>query len=484
MPQMIAPGWKWLRPNIAEKPLLIVVALLLALNLSLFTISDSFRSRVHFWPVSGSPDATVVIPVIPKTPLNVSQFGEKGNRVSQLAQWAELLIENPSYDRRLFDDALVTHFPFLAGALASIYTPWSIPGGNGGPQSLQPSFVICAGSNNLNMASHLIRTLRRVHGSQTVIQIAYGGDDDLKPQHRQFLANLESRISFIDLLQRFPAAQRDLVGGGWAMKPFALLAAASSRAILMDADALFLSSPDSLFESHPGLRRTGTLFFHDRAMRAGENSGPAWVEAQLEAGGRQPSTYLSTESLFYRRETWWEQESGVVALDRSNPRALLGLMFATWMNTKDVREQVTYRIFHGDKETFWLAMELSGSEYYFQPWYAGMIGTIPDAEAGFNFTSDRVEVCGRHMVHLDHLGEPFWINGGVYDNKDQPERGYAELTHYLVGSPDGERPEWYPNNNLACLKGTGVRALPDQMRTNLQRIREEASKVDKIISSL
>jgi hypothetical protein len=484
MAEIVTQGRAWLRTNTAKKTLIIIVAVLLVLNLSLVSISDTFRDNVRFWPVDGGSSAVEIqIPDVPATPLNNSQFAERGKRVELLARWADVLLAHPTQDRAAFEEALVTQFPLLGGALDAIYMPWSREA-KGLPRSPQPSFVIAAGSRNVNMASHLIRTLRRVHGSQFPIEVAYAGEEDLKPEHRRFLADLEAGVSFIDLLKRFPAAEPDLVKGGWAMKPFALLAAASPRAVLMDADALFLTSPDALFDTHPGLQRTGTLFFHDRAMRGGKDARRKWVQAQFDAVGRQPSTYLANDSLFWKGQTWWEQESGVVAVDRANPRALLGLIFAAWMNTKVVREEVTYRNFHGDKETFWLAMELSGFDYFFQPWYAGMLGTITEGQTYTDLAKDKVEVCGRHMVHLDHSGMPLWINAGVYDNKDHPDRGYAKLTHYLTGNVTGERPDWQSRGGLTCLKGRGVRSLPDDVASNLRRIIEEASAIDKMIKDL
>ena len=142
------------------------------------------------------------------------------------------------------------------------------------------------------------------------------------------------------------------------------------------ADAVFLRSPDSIFEEHPALIGTGTLFFHDRAATGGDDNRRNWVKDQIKAAGIQPSNYFATESLFYEGAAWYEQDSGVVAMDRSRPHVILGLMFTTWMNTKRVRDEVTYKVFYGDKESFWVAMELAGFEYAFQPWYAGTMGTL------------------------------------------------------------------------------------------------------------
>jgi len=392
----------------------------------------------------------------------------------------------------LFEAHIIAQFPHLAGALSSIYRPWSLD--HEPPASPLAdrghSFVICAGSGNYYLAAHLIRSLRRVHGSTTLFEVAYAGTDDLQPKHRDFLAGLGSNIEFLDVLQRFPAARWDLAKSGWAMKPFALLASARPRAILMDADALFLISPDSLFDEHPGLAKTGTLFFHDRAATGGDDDRRNWVKDQIAAAGIEPSDYLANESLFYSGATWYEQDSGVVAVDRTNTRALLGLMFTTWMNTKDVRDEVTYKVFYGDKESFWVAMELAGFEYTFQPWYAGTMGTISEEgdEGGVNL-EDPTEICGTHMLHLDYHGEtPFWINGGVYEHKGEREKGYARMTHYWVGNTSSIRetqPNWYWHaGNVACLKETGVKVLPDVVHENALKNNEQAAQVDDTIKKL
>ena len=469
-------------PAVAKTLIIVPLLLFLYLSLASPSLPSLAKNNTDARPGVKHPDVSV-------TPLNISQWGERGSRVSQLAQWADLLIQHPSENRSLFEAALVAQFPYLEHALDSIYTPWDLTQTRSSSPSSDHGFVICAGSGNFQLAAHLIRSLRRVHGSSTPFEIAYAGDDDLKPEHRKFLADLESDITFIDVLQRFPAARRDLVKSGWAMKPFALLASAHSRAILMDADALFLSSPDSLFEEHPALAQTGTLFFHDRAAVGGGDERRLWVKAQIEAAGAQPSKYLATESLFYEGAAWYEADSGVVALDRTNPRVLLGLMFATWMNTKDVREEITYKIFYGDKESFWLAMELSGFEYSFQPWYAGTMGTVTDQDGQPADLKSAVEICGTHMLHLDYLGQkPFWINGGIYEHKDSPETGYAVMSHYWVGNTSSIRltqPKWYwVKGNVACLKETGVKILPEATKMAMRKTHEQAREVDEMIKKL
>lgn len=53
------------------------------------------------------------------------------------------------------------------------------------------------------------------------------------------------------------------------MKLFAVLASRCQRTIFLDADAVFLQSPDRLFETKAGLMEIGALFWHDRAFRRG-----------------------------------------------------------------------------------------------------------------------------------------------------------------------------------------------------------------------
>jgi alpha 1,3-mannosyltransferase len=418
--------------------------------------------------------------------LNNSQWGKRGTLIRHLSQWAGLLIEHPSLDTKSFEASLQSHFPFLAGTEKTIYTPWStIETFNS-----DFGFVICAGSSNFHLAAHLIATLRHVHYSTAPIEIAYAGDDDLKPEHRSFLQKTETGTSFINLLDRFPHAREDLLHSGWAMKPFALLASTHKRAVLVDADAIFLTSPDSLFETNPGLNRTGTLFFHDRAATGGDAERRDWVRDQLAAAGIQPSNFLENESLFYSGAAWYEADSGVVAMDKTRPSVILGLIFATWMNTKTVRDEVSYVVFYGDKETFWVAMELSSADYHFQPWYAGTIGHVTDEiEPGADLMENEYEICGTHMLHLDHVGQaPFWFNGGIYENKGHTDAGYTTLTHYWVGETDEIRhsqPNWYwVDGNIGCLREKGIKVLYAPMLSTIEAIKEQATRVDDLIALL
>jgi len=63
--------------------------------------------------------------------------------------------------------------------------------------------------------------------------------------------------------------------------------------------------------------------------------------------GREPSPQL-------QRSRWWtdqasreEMESGVVVFDKRRTDVVYGLLFTAWLNTREVREKVTYENTYG-----------------------------------------------------------------------------------------------------------------------------------------
>lgn len=175
--------------------------------------------------------------------------------------------------------------------------------------------------------------------------------------------------------------------------------------------------------------------------------------------GREPSTQL-------QRSRWWadqasreEMESGVVVFDKRRTSVVYGLLFTAWLNTRVVREEVTYENTYGASScslsrsrwgsvrssekadsSFLLqatrsrsgwcapllcpslfehsctpradarprprsqAFELSGLPYHLDREYAGIIGqlTHPDTKAH----SIDTFIQSDHLFHLDHRASP------------------------------------------------------------------------------
>ncbi|KKY27995.1 putative glycosyl transferase [Phaeomoniella chlamydospora] len=352
--------------------------------------------------------------------------------MTAIAEVALLMTEHNSLDREPLMNMLEETFPWWIQS-KPIYTPWNSKGFKKGS-----SLIMTVGSGNAQLAASLIVGLRNVLKSKIPIEIAYASNHDLPLPTREKLRGLGSDIHMIDMTEVFDDDYIRLSRGGYAMKPFAMLASQYEKTILVDADVVFFESPDNLFSTHPGLIDTGTLFYHDRST-ALDPGRLNWIKELLEAVHREPSPRLSS-SPFYNGETSEEADSGLVAVDKSRPHIFMALMFTAWMNTR-VRDQVTYQHIYGDKETYWLAPELMGIPYFFQPYYAGNVGVLiaPEDSDPENLDSafDRPRLCSRQMLHMDANGTtPFWVNGGLYFDKAAPHRGYAEWTHWYIGAPN------------------------------------------------
>ena len=123
----------------------------------------------------------------------------------------------------------------------------------------------------------------------------------------------------------------------------------------------------------------------------------------------------------------------------------------------------------GDKETYWLAHELSSFPYIYAGSYAGIIGTV----------SEDQKICSVQILHTDRQGKPFWFNGSLRKNKGKESREFASLTHWIPGAATwDEMLKWnYIGDNTWC--GQGVVRKGVEYETVILRMIEEAKKVDE-----
>ncbi|EXJ73709.1 uncharacterized protein A1O5_03471 [Cladophialophora psammophila CBS 110553] len=397
--------------------------------------------------------------------ISIEDHGLMSIKIAALSDLAEHYLQHPSLNVHEISDVVSELFPWWDPSTLEYY-PWkksqswksnifasmkSSKSSTGIVMSVMDSFA--------KEAAHLIGFLRNVHRCQLPIAIAYVGDADLKPQTREFLMKQGDDIIFIDLANIFDQHLVHLEG--YAIKPFALLASPYPRTILMDADAVFFSNPDKLFDEYPGLRDTGALFFHDRNINS-ETDRHDWLGRQLEAAGRYPSAYLNESSLFYRRYSSEEVDAAVVCIDKSRIGLYMAVLFTCWMNTKEVRDASTFKIWHGDKESYWLSTELIGVPYSFEPWYAARMsqsqetgiqlflddddewkkqhpGPLKEPQNAFNHTGSpppERSSCTLHMAHSDAWGvEPLWANGALWYDKGNKQHGISNWTHWYLGEP-------------------------------------------------
>jgi len=272
---------------------------------------------------------------------NISDFGTMGERISQFSLLAHSTAADPSIDREPLLALLRKYFPWWQPRQAS-YTPWQHSTSD---QVGITGIVICVGSSNLIYAMHTVLSLRNVLHSKLPIQIAYGGDSDLSFSDRVAITDIGPDIETLNVRDYFDEEIAGLHNGGWAMKPFAMLACRFQKTIVLDADAIFVRSPDQLFQTEPGLVETGTLFWHDRAFNAKPEARHSWVRDIM--GHREPSAMLN-QSLFWQKNIYHEMDSAALCMDKGRPNVFMSLLFSCWMNTRRVRDKVTYQKVHGE----------------------------------------------------------------------------------------------------------------------------------------
>lgn len=217
-------------------------------------------------------------------------------------------------------------------------------------ETFQPhsrAIVIPTGKPTFRFAAHLILSIRNVHNSNVPIQIAYAGEEDLPHKYRQILSDLAKDITFLDILTVIDDTKLQLANGKWAIEPFAALAALFEQTILLDAGTVFMQPPEALFKQK-GYIDTGFLLYQDRLLwQYAFRDRHDWWKKQLEH--HTPSPALQTSKV-WMEDYAEEGDSGVVVLDKRRLSVVMELLHICWQNSKEVREEVTYKITYGDKE--------------------------------------------------------------------------------------------------------------------------------------
>lgn len=273
-------------------------------------------------------------------PVNISDFASMAERFVKFAVLAGTTTTKEIVDKGVISSLLERHFPWWLPD-PSTYMPWHRRS-NSDPYDI--GIVICAGSHNKVFTIHLIRILRDVLHSKLPIEIAYGGDEDLSFADRHDFMAVGHDIRLVNIVDHFDESVGSLKNGGFAMKPFSMLASRFRKVIMADADTIFLQAPDQVFVTDPGLVETGTLFWHDRAVGAGSDDRHHWIESFL--GEREPSPYLG-HTAFWTDSLAEQQDSAVVCMDKGRPRVFMSLLFSVWMNLQNVRDEVTYEKVYG-----------------------------------------------------------------------------------------------------------------------------------------
>lgn len=306
--------------------------------------------------------------------------------------------------------------------------------------------VMSVDKSRFVFACHFLAMLRSSHQSTLPVEIFYLGDDDLPQSMRDHLV-FQYNVAVIDLATVGLFDNSYAKMGGYAIKPFALLATSFSEVLMSDADSVLLTSPDSFFDQE-GYKQDGTLFFQDRETTHTSEGGHNFIVEQL--GNRNVSERLANSAFWKHSLKHW-QESGIVVVNRKRPEVLSSLLFAAWQNGLRSRDTVHDRHFWGDKESYWLAFELAGLPYYMVNHSCGAIG-----QEHFYNAAQNTGFCSEHPLHFfdaqkgdkgnlvdpkDHtkvLGKPAWFNGSLRSNKNFLDLINLDPTYDTIFAMDGK----------------------------------------------
>lgn len=170
-------------------------------------------------------------------------------------------------------------------------------------------------------------------------------------------------------------------------------------------------------------------------------------------------------------EKWaYEADSGVVVLDKGRLPILMGLLHICWQNTKVVRDEYTYQKTWGDKESYWLGLELSNVSYTFAEHYAGSLGF---------WNGDCV--CGSTIAHTDERKKLIWYNGSLLKNKGEDPRAFRNPDYWML---DGEWSWNWTKEHTACMRNGEVFLTTPEEQSIIESTITLAKNVDKEFSKL
>lgn len=396
------------------------------------------------------------------------KFGELGQRVQILTQWVLQLEEDPKDIslRRAVEEVTLSTFPFLRRpsdpdnpAPLSSLRESIVPGSHG--------IVIPVGVHDFRYACHLILTLRKVLHSTLPIQIAYAGEDDLPLAKRDLLQTLEPTIEFVDVTWVLDNKNMQLEKG-WAIKPFAVLASTFEQVILLDADSVFLQPPESLL-FHTGFQETGTLLFHDRLLwQHSFQERHKWWKQEMKH--QEPSNALKS-SLVWSEDYAEEADSGVVLWDKSRLPVFMALLHVCWQNMKPVREETTYKMTYGDKESWWFGLELCDVPHFFEKHYGAVLGEN-------RLRHNKEDVCGFTIAHVDEKEKLIWYNGSLLKNKAIDNTTFLIPSHWMI---DATWEKGATKADMSCMTGGMAQSLTNDEMDILRRSIVVAKEADSRI---
>ncbi|CAF1087317.1 unnamed protein product [Didymodactylos carnosus] len=313
-------------------------------------------------------------------------------------------------------------------------------------KNMSRGIVVCMSDKYMNVGLPALLSLNDL-GSQLPIEIMYYGENDLSIKNRRKLSKVPNVVEITDLSTKFINVSLR----SWAAKPFAILASIFQHVILIDSDVYFFQLPEKLFDDHDYVKEN-IMLFTDRSLEK-DTARTKWVNSILPP----PFSKSFNESRMVRGLARDEIEAGVVVMNKGNDDIFLGLLVICVLN---VPPYCIYPYVHGDKETFWLGMEMIQKTFYVNP-ITGVIGDVVNDI-----------VCGQ-IAHGNRNKRLLWWNGGLF--QDKFSRPFLLNFTYYSWEPTDQYFSW----KASCLyvNKTEYRKLDEHERNLIRKYKETMQNV-------
>ncbi|WP_050024688.1 hypothetical protein [Verrucomicrobium sp. BvORR034] len=209
------------------------------------------------------------------------------------------------------------------------------------PHFSDQGIVIAAGGDTLLPCLWVLLHRLQATGCSLPVEVWHLGEDEMPGDIRKLLSEKFPSATLVDALavrERHPVK----ILKGWELKVFAMLHCSFKEVLLLDADNVPMVDPTSVFQNPDYLDR-GALFWPDQNRHA--RGRKAW-----RAFGLTPA------------EEDWEVESGQVLVNKGRHWRALNL--AMHLNE---HSDYYYRLFYGDKESFYFAWKLLNEPFAMAP---------------------------------------------------------------------------------------------------------------------
>ncbi|OWZ08504.1 hypothetical protein PHMEG_00018944 [Phytophthora megakarya] len=367
-----------------------------------------------------------------------------------------------------------------------------------GSLSRDRGIIMCMHNGAVPMGLSLVKELRCL-GNRELIQVYHCFPEEMSNSSRKMLLEADNKLEIVDVCT-------DLVAKGkltedrarhfrsWWIKPLAVYHTDVKEVMLLDVDDIFLRDP-AVLRTTEGYKRTGTTFFYDRVLSSKEFfnqdvDGEQYLRKLLNEfdypkyglpPGATPSDHLKPMTSYaWRRQTSHEQDSSLVAIDKSRAGQAMEIMF--FLITE---QHFVHEFSYGDKETFWISYELAKQEYFFSPWGVGGVSSSTNNDVEKHNDS----LCGsiaQYMPVTDDSAELLYVNGKALLNPFPVNMDVlGTATHNVLFNTNptlvttrqkrrgngGTKTDYQGTYAMECLIGFGSEPLPTKFAPQLLRRR-------------